>query len=120
MEKAQWGGAIDNVGGETLTWLTRTLRPWGSIASIGLVGGIELNTTVMPFILRGVSLLGINSVILSHEQRTAIWQRIATDLKPSHLDKIVTGEVAFEDMPSSFDQYIEGRVTGRTIVNIGA
>ncbi len=118
MEKALWGGAIDNVGGETLTWLTRTTAPWGNIASIGLAGGIELNTTVMPFILRGVSLLGINSVILTGEQRREIWQRIATDLKPTHLDQIITGETSFDDLPQAFDPYIEGAVTGRTIVNI--
>ncbi|MCB1757579.1 MAG: zinc-binding dehydrogenase, partial [Gammaproteobacteria bacterium] len=118
MEKALWGGAIDNVGGETLTWLTRTVKPWGNIASIGLAGGIELNTTVMPFILRGVSLLGINSVILTPEQRDAIWQRIAGDLKPSHLDKIVTHETDFDELPKAFDRYIDGTMTGRTIVKI--
>lgn len=118
MEKALWGGAIDNVGGETLAWLTRTVKPWGSIGSIGLAGGIALKTTVMPFILRGVSLLGINSVILTNAQRREIWQRIATDLKPSHLDKIVTNETDFANMPAEFEQYISGTMTGRTIVTI--
>lgn len=118
MEKALWGGAIDNVGGDTLGWLTRTVKPWGSIASIGLAGGIELKTTVMPFILRGVSLLGINSVILTNAQRREIWQRIATDLKPSHLDKIVTNETDFDKLPAEFEQYISGTMTGRTIVTI--
>lgn len=119
MEKALWGGAIDNVGGDTLAWLTRTIKPWGSIASIGLAGGIKLETTVMPFILRGVSLLGINSVILTSAQRREIWQRIATDLKPTHLDKIVTNETDFDKLPGEFEQYISGTMTGRTIVTIG-
>lgn len=118
MEKALWGGAVDSVGGETLTWLTRTVKPWGNIASIGLAGGIELNTTVMPFILRGVSLLGINSIILTAQQRRDVWQRIATDLKPRHLDKIVTHETSFDNLPNEFDRYIDGAMTGRTIVNI--
>ena len=118
LERAKWGGAIDNVGGDTLTWLTRTTLPWGNIAAIGLAGSVELNTTVMPFILRGVSLLGINSVLLSAERRRAIWQRIATDLKPAHLDRIVTRETAFANLPQAFDDYIDGAVTGRTLVNI--
>ena len=83
MEAALWAGAIDNVGGELLTWLTRTVDYWGNIASVGLAGGHELQTTVMPFILRGVSLLGINSVATPRELRLAVWQRLATDLRPS-------------------------------------
>ena len=78
METAQWAGAIDNVGGELLTWLTRTVDFWGNIASIGLAGSHELKTTVMPFILRGVNLLGINSVATPRELRLAVWQRLAT------------------------------------------
>ena len=70
LENAQWGGAIDNVGGETLSWLTRTTNVWGNIASIGLAGGIKLDSTVMPFILRGVSLIGINSVEMPLALRT--------------------------------------------------
>ncbi len=118
MEKALWGGALDNVGGETLTWLTRTVKPWGNIASIGLAGGVALNTTVMPFILRGVSLLGINSVILTGEKRRQVWQRIASDLKPRHLDKILTRETPFDHLPNEFERFIDGAVTGRTVVTI--
>ena len=97
LEKALWGGAVDNLGGKTLAWLTRTTRPWGNIAAIGLAQGIELTTSVMPFILRGVSLLGINSVDIHKEHRDRVWRRIASDLKP---------------------RYIESRVTGRTVVAI--
>lgn len=119
LEKAVWGGAIDNAGGETLAWLTRTVRPWGNIASIGLVESIKLQTTVMPFILRGVSLLGINSIEMSDEMRTQVWQRIGTDLRPRHLDRIITREVALDDLPTTFDSYLDGTNTGRTLVRVG-
>lgn len=118
LEKAQWGGAVDNVGGDTLAWLTRTVKPWGNIASIGLAGGFKLNTTVMPFILRGVSLLGINSIEMSNELRDRVWGRLADDLKPRHLDKIVTSEISFDELPNAFEPYMKGAVTGRTIVKI--
>src|SRR5438132_8897970 len=78
LEAAQFAGAIDNVGGEMLTWLTRTVDFWGNIASIGLAGSAELKTTVMPFILRGVNLLGINSSATQRALRLAVWSRIAT------------------------------------------
>lgn len=119
LEAARFGGAIDNVGGEMLTWLTRTVDSWGNIASIGLAGSAELRTTVMPFILRGVNLLGINSSATLRELRLVVWNRIATDLKPRHLDKIATRTIAFEELPGAFDAYMKGTVTGRTIVKIG-
>jgi acrylyl-CoA reductase (NADPH) len=118
MEKALWAGAVDNVGGALLTWLTRTVDQWGNIASIGLAGSHELNTTVMPFILRGVNLLGINSVLTPRELRLEVWQRIATDLKPAALDRICTKIVDFAELPAQFDDYIQGRVIGRTVVRI--
>jgi NADPH2:quinone reductase len=119
LESARFGGAIDNLGGELLTWLTRSVDFWGNIASIGLAAGAELNTTVMPFILRGVSLLGINSSATPRELRLAVWQRIATDLKPRHLARIVTRTIAFEELPQAFPAYLDGAVTGRTVVRIG-
>ena len=119
MERAEWGGAIDNLGGEVLTWLTRTTKPFGNIASIGLAASWELNTTVMPFILRGVSLLGINSVLCSPSVRVAVWERLGSDLRPRHLDKIVTRTVAFDDLPGVFDDFMEGKNMGRTVVTIG-
>ena len=81
LETARFGGAIDNLGGEILTWLTRTVDFWGNIASIGLAQGPELKTTVMPFILRGVSLLGINSSATPRAWRLKVWERIGTDLR---------------------------------------
>jgi NADPH2:quinone reductase len=119
LESATWGGAVDNAGGETLAWLTRTVKPWGNIASIGLVDDYKLNTTVMPFILRGVSLLGINSIEMPNAMRNEIWRRMGQDLKPKHLDKIVTNEVNFEQLPETFDRYLDGSNFGRTVVKIG-
>jgi NADPH2:quinone reductase len=119
LENARFAGAIDNLGGETLAWLTRTVDFWGNIASIGLASGAELKTTVMPFILRGVALLGINSSATRREWRLAVWQRIATDLAPRHLARIVTRTIDFDELPAAFPAYLEGRVTGRTVVRIG-
>jgi acrylyl-CoA reductase (NADPH) len=118
LEKSMWGGAIDNVGAEELGWLTRTVSPGGNIASIGLAGGIKLETTVMPFILRGINLLGINSVFVPHGRRVRVWNRLAGDLKPQHFDQIVTREVAFDAMADVFEGYMAGTVTGRTVVKI--
>jgi acrylyl-CoA reductase (NADPH) len=119
LENARFGGAIDNLGGDTLAWLTRTVDFWGNIASIGLASSATLTTTVMPFILRGVALLGINSSATRREWRLAVWQRIATDLRPRHLERIVTRTIPFEELPAAFPDYIAGRVTGRTVVRIG-
>ena len=118
LERALWAGAVDNVGGDQLAWLTRTMQPEANIASIGLAGGFKLETTVMPFILRGVNLLGINSVYVGRDRRERVWQRLASDLKPRCLDRIVTSEVALSDLPSAFDGYMEGAVTGRAVVRI--
>lgn len=118
MEKALWGGAVDNVGGDELGWLTRTVMPGGNIASIGLAGGVTLNTTVLPFILRGVNLLGINSVYISSATRDRVWSRLGTDLRPRHFDSIVTRTVDLDGLPAVFDDYVAGKNTGRTLVKI--
>jgi acrylyl-CoA reductase (NADPH) len=120
MEKGQWGGAIDNVGGDILAWLTRTTKPWGNIASVGLAGGAQLNTTVMPFILRGVSLIGITSSGCPTRYRQPLWERLASDLAPKHLDKIVTNTVGLKDLPWVFENMLAGKTTGRTVVEINA
>jgi len=118
MEKALWAGAIDNLGGDYLAWLTRTMKYGGNIASIGLAASHELNTTVMPFILRAVCLLGINSVDTPHELRRAVWARIGGDLKPQHLDTIGSRTISFDELPDAFQAYIDGTVTGRIVVRI--
>jgi len=118
LEAMQWAGAIDNLGGDVLAWLTRTVIEGGSIASVGLAAGATLNTTVLPFILRGVNLLGINSVTLPRALRLEVWRRIASDLKPRHLDVSGARTVTLEELPQAFDGYIKGAVTGRTLVKL--
>ena len=118
LEKGQWGGGIDNVGGDVLAWLTRTTKPYGNIASVGLAGGSHFNTTVMPFILRGVSVLGINAPACTMPIRTHLWDRLISDLAPNHLDKIVTNIVKLEDLSSVFEDMLSGKTVGRTVVSI--
>jgi acrylyl-CoA reductase (NADPH) len=118
MEKALWAGAIDNLGGDYLTWLTRTMKYGGNIASIGLAASPVLNTTVLPFILRAVCLLGINSVDTPSDLRRAVWSRIGGDLKPQHLETIGSRTISFDELPGAFQAYIDGTVTGRTVVEI--
>ena len=118
MEKAEWAGGIDNLGGDALTWLTRTVDYGGNIASIGLAASHELNTTVIPFILRAVCLLGINSVDTPRELRLAVWNRVGGDLKPQHLDTIAANTISFDELPGAFQAFIDGKVTGRTVVEI--
>ncbi len=118
LEKAQWGGAIDNVGGEVLAWLTRTTRAFGNICSVGLAGGSTLHTTVMPFILRGVGLLGITSAGCPTALRHRLWRRLAGDLRPRHLQAIAATEIGLEDLPRTFEALLKGEVMGRTVVRI--
>jgi NADPH2:quinone reductase len=118
MERAQWGGAIDNLGGDALAWLTRTVSYGGNIASIGLAASMELHTTVVPFILRAICLLGINSVDTPRDLRLEVWQRLGGDLRPRHLDTIGQRTVTLEELPRCFQAYIDGTVTGRTVVEI--
>lgn len=120
MEKALWAGAIDNLGGDYLTWLTRTMDYGGNIACIGLAASPALNTTVLPFILRAVCLLGINSVDTPRATRLAVWSRIAGDLMPQHLERIGHRTISFEELPEAFQAYIDGAVTGRTVVEIAS
>jgi len=118
LESAVWGGAVDNLGGETLTYLTRTVKPWGNIACIGLAQSHELNTTVMPLILRGVSLLGIHSVECPREWRMAIWEKLSGEWKPQMLDSIVSREITLDQLPAACDEQIAGTVQGRTLVKL--
>jgi putative YhdH/YhfP family quinone oxidoreductase len=118
LDKATWAGAVDNLGGEVLAWMASTMKFNGVIASIGLAASPSLNTTVMPFILRGVSLLGINSTDApSPELRREVWQRLATDLRPPLL-KDMAETVPFERLPEVFDRFINAQVTTRVVVDI--
>jgi NADPH2:quinone reductase len=117
LETARWAGAIDAVGGGMLAWLTRTTNYWGGIASTGLTGGVELRTTVMPFILRGVSLIGIDSAMCPMPVRAEVWRRLATDMKPADFNAIAH-EITLDGLPAAFDTLIAGKARGRFVVNL--
>jgi NADPH2:quinone reductase len=117
LEKALWAGAVDPVGGELLSWLTRTTLQHGSIASCGLAGGTMLNTSVMPFILRSVNLLGINTGYFSMDLRRELWERLAGDMRPRYLEEI-SQTIDMEQLPDIFGQFLQGSAKGRTVVRI--
>ena len=119
LEKAIWAGAIDSVGDEMLNGLTRVIKPYGNIASCGLAAGPALATTVMPFIIRGVSLLGIASAGTARRIREIVWAHLASDWKPAHLDAIATRIVGLEQLPKVFEAMLAGYSFGRTLVEIG-
>lgn len=119
LEKAQWAGALDAVGGDTLAWLTRTMQQGGAIASFGNAGGAELHATVFPFILRGVKLFGIDSAETAMPLRRLIWGRLATDLRPKSLAEIAHA-VPFAELPEVFSAMLQGRSHGRTVVDVSA
>ncbi len=118
LESAHWAGAIDNVGGDMLAGLTRVIRPYGNIAICGNAASIELATTVMPFILRGLSLLGVASAGTARAIREEIWRHLADDWKPAQLATIANREVDMATLPQVFDTMLAGRSHGRTIVRI--
>ncbi len=117
LDKALWAGAVDNLGGEVLAWMASTMKQAGTIASIGLAASIELKTTVMPFILRGVSLLGIDSGYSGDPLRGEVWRRLGSDWKPEQVIAQAR-EIAFDDLPGIFDDFLQARVRGRVIVHI--
>ena len=117
LDKATWAGAVDNLGGEVLAWLASTMKDNGVIASIGLAASANLNTTVMPFILRGVRLLGINSGSGSADVQDTVWRRLATDLKPPLLQEMCR-TIPFRELPGVFDDFINARVRRRIVVDL--
>lgn len=117
LEKTQWAAALDSVGGSTLAWLTRTMQQNGVIASFGNAGGVELNTTVLPFILRGVRLIGIDSAATAMPLRHEIWNRLANEWRPQQLDKLAH-TVAFEQLPEVFPKMLSGESRGRTVIKM--
>jgi putative YhdH/YhfP family quinone oxidoreductase len=116
LETSVWAGAIDNVGGDTLAGLTRMIHPYGNIASCGLAASAELHTTVMPFIIRGVSILGIASAGTAYSIRRTIWERLASMWKPRHLETILTNTVALDELDAVFARMLTGGSFGRTLV----
>jgi acrylyl-CoA reductase (NADPH) len=118
LEAERWAGAIDSVGSIMVSHLLRSTRMQGAVAAVGLAGGADLQVSLMPFLLRGVSLLGVNSAATRREKRLAVWQRIAGDLAPRHLDAVVTRVVTLAELPQAFESLIAGSNTGRTLVRI--
>lgn len=118
--KTEWAAAVDNLGGEALSALVRRTQPFGSVASIGLAASHRLDLTVMPFILRGVSLLGISSANCPCALRRRIWARLGTDLRPRRLDAMHARTVTLEELPAVFDDLLGRRLTGRVLVTMGA
>lgn len=118
LETARWAGAFDNVGGDMLNGLTRVVGEYGNIVSCGLAGGIGLNTTVMPFILRGVSVLGVSSENCPHDARVTLWKRLASEWKPSHLNWISTREIAMDGLLDTFESMLSGNSLGRSVVKL--
>ena len=117
LEKPLWAAAFDSVGGEQLGWLTRTMQPQGLIASFGNAGGIELKTSVLPFILRGVRLIGVDSAVTPMPLRRRVWARLASDLKPRHLADIAQ-VIGLADLPDYFSRMVKGGIRGRAVVRI--
>ena len=118
LETTRWAGCIDTVGGDMLAGLTRVIEPWGNIASCGMAGGHGLHTTVFPFILRGVSLLGVSSTNCDIETRRRLWDRLGKEWKPPHLDEIISEEVALDGMDPVFQRLLRGEARGRSVVRI--
>jgi NADPH2:quinone reductase len=119
LEKATWAGAVDNLGGGMLAWLLATSRVAGTVAAVGLVADMKLSTTVAPFILRGVHLLGVDSVNAPMSLRQTIWNKLAVEWRPDQVhDQVRT--IDFDELPTHFDAYLKGMVRGRTVVRIGA
>jgi putative YhdH/YhfP family quinone oxidoreductase len=119
LDKATWAGAVDNLGGDVLAWLVSTMQIGAPLASIGLAASMELKTTVAPFILRGVSLLGVDSANTPMPQRRRVWERLASDLKPKHLAGM-TRAIAFDALPTVFDDFLKARIRGRIVVDLAS
>jgi acrylyl-CoA reductase (NADPH) len=119
LEKASWAGCIDSVGGDMLAGISRVIDLWGNIACCGMAGGHGLNTTVFPMILRGVSFLGISSANCPIEMRRMLWNRLGHEWKPPLLNEIITQEVTLDTMGDVFNDMMEGRSLGRTVIKIG-
>ena len=118
LESIRWAGCIDNVGGEMLAGISRVIDLWGNIAVCGMAGGVALNATNLPLILRGVSLIGISSVNAPYKVRKTIWDRLANEWRPRHLEAIVNNEVSLDNLGEAFDVLMKGNALGRTVVNL--
>src|SRR5690606_31372733 len=118
LESGRWGAAVDSLGGDTLAWILASTKPWCNVASIGLAAGVQLPTTVMPFIIRGVSLIGIDSPLCPHDIRERVWQRLGQELKPRHLERIGGQEIGLDGIADACRKLMAREVTGRYIVKL--
>ena len=118
MDSARFGGALDNVGGGMLAGLLPLIVPYGNVALCGNAGGIAFDSTVMPFIIRGTSLLGVASAGTARDIRDEIWRRLASDWKPRHLERIATRDIALDELPQVFERMLAGESFGRTLVHV--
>ncbi|MBA2176036.1 acryloyl-CoA reductase [Halobacillus locisalis] len=118
LDKQKWAGAVDPVGGETLAAILSNTQYGGNVAVSGLTAGVKVPTTVFPFILRSVNLLGIDSVYYPQEQRLKLWERLASDLKPEAVLEDMTEEVTLSELPDKLSQILKGQSRGRTVVKL--
>ena len=118
LQKETWAGAVDCVGGDTLAHVLASLRYGAAVAASGNTGGVKLPTTVFPFILRGVALLGVDSVNVPIERRRVVWERLATDLRPETVDDLATDEVTLDGVPRALERILAGQARGRTLVRV--
>ena len=118
LESERWAAVVDPVGGKAIAYALRTTRYGGAVATSGLTGGTSLETTVLPFILRGVSLLGVDSVETPDDVRKRVWERLADDLRPKGLDESITREIALADVDGFLDDVLAGKGVGRTVVKV--
>ena len=118
LSEQRWAAAVDSVGGATLAGLLPQIRYGGAIAASGLTAGVKVETTVMPFILRSVALLGVDSVQAPMEERAELWRRLAGDLRPPQLDESITREIALDELEGALDAILQGGLTGRTVVRV--
>lgn len=118
MASARFGGGLDNVGGAMLASLLAQTAPYGNVASAGMAASPELVATVMPFIIRGVSLVGVASAGTARDIRDSVWARLASDWKPRDLQRICTAETGLQDLPAVFDRMLRGDSLGRTLVTL--
>jgi len=118
LEKTRWAGAIDNIGGDTLSALVRASMPWGNVVSVGIAGGVKFELSAMPFIIRGVNLLGVSSSNCPQPLRKQIWNRLGDDLHPEHIAKIKTQTSNLENLPEIFEKLLNNEIRGRILVEI--
>ncbi|MHB8494083.1 MAG: YhdH/YhfP family quinone oxidoreductase [Casimicrobiaceae bacterium] len=119
LEKATWAGAVDNLGGDILAWLLASSKIGGTVAAVGLAADMKLSTTVAPFILRGVRLLGTDSANTAMALRQRLWNKLAVEWRPDRVhDQVRT--IDFDELPTHFDAYLKGMIRGRTVVRIAS